>query len=561
MLYSTATLLADSNIIESDDLNSLSQFILTHTGENIDLHNLYRKLKVDHISLNFPETIEKIKSRLLTSLLSANYDKQGRLLSNQIKNRLKQLLSFIIDDYLEVNNFLYFYRLMENYAGKRDIDNIRFLESVLVSNDVFRRMGINQQKLSKLLFGDENFIKDSFTRDLISHTSSILRIITTSLKWDSSSFNGLLSDNEIKDLRSKIIDLVSVFVFSASGYLADTVPRFGLFHNKEFLREEWDLIQSIWVSASIFSQEFKIQNPLIKELFNIKVDLTSKLKISRARFNIGTSTLKQILDALYGFIGQEMSSPSPEGFLRIEYYFDTISQVKKYASNRYLGLSVDRSILRGRDRLWNKDYIVAYHIITLLVRDLGFDPITFQPLDPLIFEDGTFARHHIDSLEKALLWVTRLLLTDDSKHSAIYYSLARDPKGVKEIEILLKKFQELINTDGSGPNGRLEEIDVRRIMGGVTVNGRPIIDWWINDNGKSFKDYLAIFNDRRNLVRAGDITGFISTDYEPAFIRFYSAALHTLNAYYSILGETTTYDITRLFSDEDLKLLGRIFSF
>jgi len=477
---------------------------------------------------------------------------------------LIQSIFNIFGDYLEPINFIRYNRLIENYGEKRDIAKVRFLELILVSNDVFRRMGITQQRLSDLLFGDENFIRNVFIKedyvDSISKITTFLRIITNSLRWNSDDFNGLISDSEISSLRDNVIDLVSTFLFSVSGYISDNVYRFGVLHNKKFLTEEWELIQSIWVSASVYGQQFQIINPIIKDLFNFGVDLTSKLQPSKSKFNIGTKTLKGILDCMSSFIIDEMSGPSPNSFLRIDKYLETISQVRKYAENRYLGLNVDRSLLNNRDRLWNKDNIVAYNVITLLVRNLGFDPITFTPLDPKIFEDGTFVRHHLDSLEGALLWCSRLLLTDDSNHRAIYYNLARDPKGVKEVEILLDKFQELLNS-GTGPGGRIEESDVRRVMNGISVGGRDMLDWWIADNGKSFNDYLDILNDRRDLIKSGDISGFISTDYKQAFDRFYTMAMEVLKSYFSILEETSLFDVSRIFSEEDLVFLRRIFKF
>ncbi|MBD3212710.1 MAG: hypothetical protein GF311_08875 [Candidatus Lokiarchaeota archaeon] len=201
-------------------------------------------------------------------------------------------------------------------------------------------------------------------------------------------------------------------------------------------------------------------------------------------------------------------------------YEDTIDSLENYIDYR-----LKQSRLKRADRrviFETSDEVTAYHVITLLIRDLGFDPLTFQPLNLDIFKgygNIKYARHHFKAGRSWSIFTNDLVLTNSQSHPT-WESLT-----AKEQAIIMDGFHRLIKMKGSGTNGAITEADIRKIFGDETAKGQKIVDRWIDNNGKDFKDFLNQFNERREMIQNGQIEEFIQNKYKPAYNRFFKTGL------------------------------------
>lgn len=154
---------------------------------------------------------------------------------------------------------------------------------------------------------------------------------------------------------------------------------------------------------------------------------------------------------------------------------------------------------------------MAYHVISLLCRDLGFDPLTFQPLSPQLFDKdqniGLFARHHLDISKKFSVYLHHLLLTDSNTHRE--YDIHVD---LQDQEILVKIIQDLIHNDGSGPSKAITANDVEKTF--LDNFGDPnkfkfYLDSYYDWQSADFQDNLKVFNERRKMIKSGQYEDFI----------------------------------------------------
>ena len=84
-------------------------------------------------------------------------------------------------------------------------------------------------------------------------------------------------------------------------------------------------------------------------------------------------------------------------------------------------------VMKYYDRkYWKKETTKAYHVIYHLCKYLGFDPMTFTPLDDNIFKGGEkaggWARHHFLALmfRKMSSHANDIVLTSDTLHHKEY---------------------------------------------------------------------------------------------------------------------------------------------
>jgi len=217
---------------------------------------------------------------------------------------------------------------------------------------------------------------------------------------------------------------------------------------------------------------------------------------------------------------------------------------------------------KGYDKkLWHDDRILAYHVISLLCRDLGFDPLTFRPLNPQIFDKnsatGLYARHHLDILKKFSVYLQHLLLADSSKHKM--YDSHID---LGDQKILVKIINDLIQNDGSGPNKEITANDVEKAF--LDNFGDPkkvkfYLDNYWEWQTPDFQDNLKDFNNRRDMIKNGEYEEFIKNEYNDAYRRFFNDAMGILNSL-TELSDFKGYKLSRVFSIADIDYLKRVFS-
>ncbi len=246
---------------------------------------------------------------------------------------------------------------------------------------------------------------------------------------------------------------------------------------------------------------------------------------------------------------------------KLHFYDRALEKIDEYLATRHLRLFEEKLLsTKGyNQKLWRDNKIAAYHVITLLCRDLGFDPLTFQPLDSQLFDadrnTGLFARHHLDIFKKYSLYLQDLLLTNNNQHKE-YDSYIP----LKDQRILTKIIQDLIQNDGSGPNKEITANDIVKTFlnnfGDSKTAKYYLENYWQSGD---FQENLRDFNHRRNLIKNGDYELFIQTEYNDAYRRFFNDAMGILRSL-SSLSDIRGYRLSKVFSIDDIYNLKRIFN-
>lgn len=361
-------------------------------------------------------------------------------------------------------------------------------------------------------------------------------------------------------MQEEIKVIVDDFIFENPfliDYMDENPYRFGTFHSKVFVKREYDLLQSVWLAFASRKNKYDLTFKGIEQELNIKVKLSGYL--TRAKNNIGIKTLQNFKIYIQKYLKNEILTFHDINKIRI--YKEAINQINEYIVDRKLKLSLPvLSSSYGYDsELWEDPQVKAYHIISLLVRDLGFDLVDFNPFDPQIFERGptssgnNFQRHHISIVEKMLLTIKRLILTDNRNHNTLN-QFSRNQAGINEQQSLIDGMRELIRMKGT-----VSEKDIIQVFKGKFFGGKLISDRWVKDNKINFNIFLREFNLRKKMLEAGDIEGLIKRISVPAYKRFYQRATEIINAYLLIDGEVDQSRISRLFSSNDVNFLKKYF--
>jgi len=180
-------------------------------------------------------------------------------------------------------------------------------------------------------------------------------------------------------------------------------------------------------------------------------------------------------------------------------------------------------------KVWDGDMTKAYHIIYHLSKYLGFDPITFTPLDDNIFESGTgdYRRHHFLALmfRKMSSHVDDVVLTSNDLHIKHYETPLKNKGLDMEIYVkqIMKSLVQLIEMrDGNGNYMKIEEKHMRKILyenfGEVT--GEKVLEKWKEQD--DFTISLRRFNDRRLKTFSGNYKQFLFDKYGNAYKAYFN---------------------------------------
>jgi len=246
---------------------------------------------------------------------------------------------------------------------------------------------------------------------------------------------------------------------------------------------------------------------------------------------------------------------------KLQFYDKALEKIDEYLVTRHLRLFEEKLVSRrGYDKvLWEDDKIMAYHVISLLCRDLGFDPLSFQPLDSQLFDrkrdTGLFARHHPNNRRQFSVYLQDLLLTNNIDHREYDSHIP-----LQDQQTLVRIIQNLIQNDGSGPNKEITAKDVVKTFlnnfEDPTTAKYYLENYWQTG---VFQDNLKEFNERKDKIKNGEYEEFIKTKYNDAYTRFFNDAIGILNSLTSLSGYGR-YRMSRVFSIADIDNLKRVFN-
>lgn len=190
------------------------------------------------------------------------------------------------------------------------------------------------------------------------------------------------------------------------------------------------------------------------------------------------------------------------------------------------------------------------------MKQLGFDPLFFDPLNDAIFDGdvntGLFARQHTDRTRSWSVYLRDLILTNNVYHR-VYDGIITTP----DQKILMLGFQALIEIGvlnyKNGESHPISEQDIinvfTRLGGGAMYtlgDGRPVLGtaenpgWW--DAGRpetrvgadtSFDERLSYFNQRIEFLadNGPDVEAFLGEYYSTYGSTYYPEALAQIENY------------------------------
>ena len=386
------------------------------------------------------------------------------------------------------------------------------------------------------------------------------RITYNVKKWSTGDFDNLISESELEDVREKVEEVIHDWMFSnpseyITNYVTETPRRFGKLQSKSFLNLEYELMQALTHAVSAYREkDFSNFGEVMNEL-----KIQSKTMETLLAHGEQSASIKDLLRAKTTIVSYILDKSMTEA--KLQFYDMALEKIDEYLATRHLRLFEEKLVSkRGYDKnLWQDDKILAYQVIALLGRDLGFDPLTFRPLDPQIFDrkssTGLFARHHLDIRRKFSVYLQDLLLTDSTQHREYDSHIS-----LEDQKTLVKIIQDLIQNDGSGPNREITAKDIVNTFLNNFADPKKakyyLENYWQSGN---FQRNLKEFNIRKDKIINGDYEDFIKDKYNDAYTRFFKDAKGILNSL-TELADYKGYRISRVFSIADINYLKRVFN-
>jgi len=406
-----------------------------------------------------------------------------------------------------------------------------------------------------------------------------------------------ISNYGLQVLKSSVIENIDNWIKSnpykgdlrqANLYIAETFTKHGQSYSKEDLYPDFKLANNLIFAAMERNFiEYKKKNPgisitevpvsawspslpkLEKELNTVRHLYKSLTSTSGGPRFWSESSLQAVLQVLskwhkdeFGergigltYLGREENKitynrEDPEVQDLLYYYHAAIKSIYSYAQLRNIDLNSPTTAnialgesLKSKNELvmnqydiqyWDKDTTKAFHIIYHLCRYLGFDPMTFTPLDDNIFKGGEkaggYRRHHFLALmfRKMSSHVDDIVLTSDDFHISEYEGLLRKEGLDAEIFIkqLMKSLVELIEMkDQNGNFLKINEHHMREVLykNFGEIKGEKVLEKWKGQ--KDFVDSLRKFNSRRQYALKGEYEQFLKLRYKNAYSAYYKKVI------------------------------------
>ncbi|MFX1298507.1 MAG: hypothetical protein ACFFD2_27075 [Promethearchaeota archaeon] len=368
-----------------------------------------------------------------------------------------------------------------------------FTELYRIVNPKSKGIDIDIQKIGELLQRTLK-VRKEFVRDLTNYPKD-LNIVLELLYY---------CETQIKDNTklSQIRDVIADYVFENEFIAENPIRGDGDVKTKDFLRLEYELIKNVWFCVAVYAKkayegEFEgklnlklaldfIEDHLPHNFFKKYVGTKRTLEsyLTEGTSDIDSRTLDAFIIALQKFTAKDKQNR--------HIYEKTIKQIRDYGKTRKI-----RDEGNVYPAGFYSDNVMAYHLVKMIIRNLGFDILHFVPLDGKIFtatkaeiKNGqpSFRRHHFGNLKawirKQSMLVKDMILTDDRLHHD--YEAFISEQGEAKMQDLLDKFQLLIEMEG--------DITPARI---VNLFGEDhwIFNYW-NLNSDNFQKNLNELNTR-----------------------------------------------------------------
>lgn len=325
-------------------------------------------------------------------------------------------------------------------------------------------------------------------------------------------------------------------MFNSSAYLSPSSMLYKRVYGSDIDNMKYNLLNTILYTMQLYTGNPKISLGVINELIQLRTGNSRKALVHAFMTDteIGVKILEDIKDAL-----QEALNPASKTYYGTEEFKKTAYENTILAIDAYLSIlaqkrSITNKILRPTQKslknMFKKDKrLRSYLLMNLVSRDLGFDPIFFDAIDESLILNGKYALHHIDLTRSWSIYIKDLLLTSKKYHVNTYPRT----RGVHQVttqdtKVALQALQDLIELGlnnykkSVATTDLVTEKDIKSVLGGVKLDdGRTLLEWWKNGNGKGVKPTIS-FNDR--ITQLNDRIEYLASngqDYEKLVIKFY----------------------------------------
>ncbi|TXT61389.1 MAG: hypothetical protein BAJALOKI2v1_30007 [Promethearchaeota archaeon] len=540
-------LLQDKEIIERNSFTAIYRFVKDFGGSRTAITLEHYKNKLNRVpNKGTYESLRDAFRDAIDSYASTNSkftESDKEILFKEIRSLIREIIEKIV----VVKYAQDLFGDIEECARKD------LLVSIYSSHPVFKYF-TTKKSFSQLLFGEEDYISNEWflKRRLHSRPEVFLlhRITHNIFKWTLDDFDGKISARELNKIKKETDKRVYDWIFSNPNeydkkYINEAPYRFGKTHDKFFLAREYRLMQALTYSVSEKSGEKPIGWELVLNELGINI-LTMKNLLTDGHIFASIRDLRIAQKTIKKWLKKDLNNII---------YKNALNEIDLYIAERLLGVTEEKKrTSRGYDELWNDPRIMAYHVIVLLYRNLGFDPLSFKDLNPDFFDKdvitGLYARHHMHPSRKWSVYMSDSILTDNSFHSEY------DRISSRHQEILLKIIRDLINS-------KSKEINSREIIQTFLNNFNNPADakfylenYWM---GTDFKKRLSEFNKRRDALISGQFEQFLRNNYEVAYERFYDDAKEVIDGL-SALSSLEDFKLSRIFSWPDIYFLRRYFN-
>lgn len=305
------------------------------------------------------------------------------------------------------------------YNSKNSKKSIKqkFFEGIkVIIKSYFPGIKIFDTDISRILFIRARTLKDSHLKGSYKH-----RILTLSLLFSfiyrirhltkkelitKIRYIQNVDNNMLKKLKMDIETYIEKFIFSNPydiKYINDTYDIGAI-----YFKPEYDLTLNVWMELSK-----AVKRPLLLKVARRILKYSTFGRINR----FGTEGRGYV----YSWDGLIDMSKCLAKLLPNESFSNLIVKIREYIKIRNLHPILPRIYHRS----WYTKSTVKFHIIMLIIRDLGLEILNLEPIEPqafkktLLMEQITYERHHIFPNDKFSIDVNRLVLTMHKNHAKL----------------------------------------------------------------------------------------------------------------------------------------------
>ncbi|MHA2398534.1 MAG: hypothetical protein ACXADU_06560, partial [Promethearchaeota archaeon] len=368
-----------ADILEKKNFTALSRFL------QYKVERIYKKMRANNSS--FPS---------ISTLLSKIESLAVPTLSRQKNNKLTTLIIEYISKYDYWAKLKALRKPIKSYREYL----IYNLLLILLRNSLLIKT-ISLASLSQLFFGDRNYLTNVFlaSNEILMRPDYYvlmrIKLLTHIMTVESLRKEGLeVNDIELITLKQEIRNEVNRFMLGNPydvPYIHE-YPKRGRgkltrYYNKQFLLHELDLVSELFTAYALWNDDPMLTFKYFEKNKIYRRSLTKLL--SQGNRNLGRKKLKKFLHQVRKFYREAIEGTYQNTTLQIpqaeliQIYKQAIIQMIKYKRERRIRF---KPIPKDYHDLWETDWVIAYHVILLFARQLGFNILTFKPLEDESFD-------------------------------------------------------------------------------------------------------------------------------------------------------------------------------